>query len=1115
MKNSTQRRKEVTVEEFKEAVARFSQCASDEEMHRVESVLQTFTKSINAVQTILEILREPGISAVRQILTVLLKRAILKNYMKFGPEKQLATKNELLLLLASAENNTNVKTRICESVATICSCEGLKLANFPSACQFLQINLELNEAESLISALILVRCIAEVSPESMTLIEVSQILNKLEPMFFVPFSELLADVYFIALKTLFSLLHVMTAEHCENPSAIEKYLETLFRILGSLLSNENLARKREADLEKLVVDVFEELQEVIELHVDLFSESSGKLLIEFLLSGHCLGSKRHDAATQSSFLDFLGLLFSEFRDLFSPKKSKQGYLEKLFQLFGDLLEEDEKEFRLLMADDLSGAYESYIEEGLQSIVFASIETITQEFRLKSVNMMVEQLISRFTAHGHLKLVLKTLCFSAEGLASYHLKKLENVLTMFVFPGLKSNQFDVLLAAIRTVCFFVEYLSSDFLAHHREVLPILLALIDQGKSVFSGPDATHMKISTAIIENVLFALELLVENLEEDETKDFSVEIIRKVVEVYSLAQLNLETKKTAIATLGSVFSTAPVALLREHTSSLLEVLHSACMNEFLLGESFIAIGKLLFYSLDKHPEKGAVFNQYFYSYFEKSLLIEKSPGQNYDYETYEGAYTMMYHVVKLFGRESTRWLTPELLMRVISFVDDAPDTVHEPKSEQDSNEDDEEEDSSRKKSRMPYTYMICSGIHFIGEALRHSPDTLILSTQTRDQVRNFLTYRLISENEDVRHQTFLAVKNFALGSFVYMKTTEMELLLQTIEASFKNDQSELNQVRNLEVIADYLKEMFEMANGAQVVEDLAFVNAFGKSVSEFLAMKYEEEIEVDVYTAVTDTINGYIKKSSETAACRLFDMMVGPLMFPLQARDQNDICVYEEMYGFFAEAIQLKQVLLSCLLQRHNQNGRFEQFMMASASFEDEAVIRNAMFLIGVVLENPTEAIWMDGNQIKMVVGHIKECYEMCTLDVVKDNCASAIVKLYLNAKYAGLYEGVLNDNIVWSVVNARMPLRGDLQESSYMLKVIFMICGRSAELLGQILSSSETIKFMFQCLAEPEEYEVKMEVGVILKEFMRHYQQVPEIQKVFGILGSEVQGKVVLALAN
>lgn len=1115
MQSDKRPRTEVTVEEFRTAVAGFSHATTDTQMHQIEEVLQGFTRSQSSVPTILSILAEPLPFASKQTVALLLKRAITKNYMKFQPDAQKQVKAALVTLVAAPDSHPNIRFRIAECIGTICLCENLKLAAYPELCQFLEASLNPANPQAFSAALAVLSSLAETSPETMSVAEVNQIVAKIEPIFFSAITEAAVPVYVLATKCLFSFLHVMTADNVEDSAAIERYLESLFKVLSALLADPNLAKTREADLERLLIDIFEDLQEVVELHIDLFSEKSGRLLIDFVLSPVCLGSPRFDNSIRSSFLDFLGLLFSEYRELFNPKKAKHGYLERIFTLFTQILEQEEVAFQKLLAEDFAAAFEAVIDEGIQSIVYASIETITLEFKTKTVYDMVEKVITYFVGKGHPRVVLKLLSSSVQGLSSFYSKKLTNILTVFIFPGLKSTQFDLLVAAVRTVCFFAEYLASDFLEHYKEILPILLGLLDAGKaSLATASDEAHKKATALIVENVLFATDLLVENLEESEIKDYSVEIMRKVVEVYALEHLNAETKKTAIETLGSVFSTAPNAVIREHMASLLQVLTAAASNEYLMGEAFIAVGKLLYYGLDKQADKNAVFQTHFKPYFDKSLSIVTATTQTHDFETYEGAFTVLYHTVMLFGRESSQFLSHDLIKRVMSFVEDAPDEVKEPDSEKDSADEEDDEDSPKARSRLPYAYMICSGIRFLGEALRHAADVLVPSAEFKEQVAHFLTYRLISENEDVRHQTFLAAKNFAVGSFLYLRDPSPATFMGIVEASFKNETSETNLVRNFEVLEDYLTDMLAAPGGVSVVQDSAFLASLGKTITEFLASQFEDSnIDTDLYVVIWEVVLTYIKGVSEASAAHFLDLVMGPMTFPLRSRDDYDICVFEELYGFLAEIIQAKPTLLGHLLKTQNADGSFQQLLLTSDSFGDEAVIRNAMFLLGVILEHPTEAFWMDQASLAAVVGHVQGCYQMCQLDVVKDNCVASMVKLFLNPKYASCLPPVLDEASMSAAVISRMPLKGDLQESSAMLKAIFALSGRGEANLGRFLGSKETQQFILNCVADSDGHEVSGETLALAKQWVRQYSG--QMQEAFATLSEEAKAKVNAAMSG
>ena len=139
----------------------------------------------------------------------------------------------------------------------------------------------------------------------------------------------------------------------------------------------------------------------------------------------------------------------------------------------------------------------------------------------------------------------------------------------------------------------------------------------------------------------------------------------------------------------------------------------------------------------------------------------------------------------------------------------------------------------------------------------------------------------------------------------------------------------------------------------------------------------------------------------------------------------------------------------------------------------------------------------------------------MCSLDVVKDNCVSAIVKLYLNPKYKNCCVGILNDQLILTAVISRLPIIGDIQESSYMLRAIFDKFRKNNSISDQILASKSTLKFFFDCLIEPQTHEIKPDVLTDLKEFLKHFQQNQAVQTVFNEFSGDQKNKIVTELKN
>ena len=594
----------------------------------------------------------------------------------------------------------------------------------------------------------------------------------------------------------------------------------------------------------------------------------------------------------------------------------------------------------------------------------------------------------------------------------------------------------------------------------------------------------------LVEHTLFALELSVENLEEEDISPFSTAISASVVGVLSNKLVTDATKKSAVCCLGAIFSTAGSAHLQQNLPALLQILHSSCANDLLLGECLIAIAKLSLYSLQDSPHKESVYNLHFKEFFEKSLFIINSKDVAFDYETYEGALTMLYHAVKLFGRGSTFFVTASLFSRVFNFLEDVNaegDDVKEPLSEKDSNEwKDGEYDPENPSAlaRLPYFYMLCAGLYFLGEALRYLPDVVITSDDVNENIKNFLIYKVASENEDVRHQVILAASNYVTGVLEYLGHDLSPVLLSLVDVSLKNEESDTNIARNLEVVKDSIEAVKKMANGPAVINSQPFLNNLVTVIRSYLIDLCQEEFNPDNYVAVTEVITAYLKSATPDNAMAAVAGLYDSLLLPLKRKDDFDVCVFEELYGFLAETIMLLPQTLNFIMQHKNSAGEFEAMLLSCDQFDDEAVIRNGMFLIGVVAEHMRPPFMSQPDKITSLIGYIQSCFGLCSLDVVKDNCVSACVKLYLNEAYRSFYGSMIDDQKILAAIKSRVPLKGDDQETGSLLKGLLYLA-YSRGLAESVVSDSSLVVFIIQAVLKREEFELTTEVANATKKFL------------------------------
>lgn len=1111
----------LTPETFKEAIKAFVTCTDNNEMHRIEKMLQNYTRQRESLFEIMKILNtENHPTPIKQMLTLLLKRSILKNYMKLGDQEKLALRHGLLALLTTVEKNRNIQTRLAESLSTICQCENIKLANWKELCDFITMTFTFENKENFVKSLILLTCLAEISPEVFDLKEICSICERIQVLFDGQFSEDLDEVYIAALKALFAFLNVLVNSDFDDSSALEALLTKLLSVLAALFRNQKIFHSRAHELQELIVSVFEDLTECLETNLEKFSRKSIETLLHFILDSDLLLSSDIDAAAKSSIIDLLGLIFIENTDIFRPKKSKNNFLQRIFQIYTQLLLVDEREFQTKIAENPESTVEIILEDSLSHLILISIESICRELRTKQAHQFVEEMIALFMSQGAARLVLRLYSATVEGLQTFYVKTLNTIYKERLLPALTCQKFDVILAALKTLSFFIEYSSPDILDNHESFLPILLGFLEQGKNAETDANSEKSRMIAVLVEHTLFALELAVENLEEDEISAFSSSIFTSVLGVLSNKLLTDATKKSAICCLGAIFSTAGSALLQQSMPTLLQILHASCANELLMGESLIAIAKLSLYTLQDSPQKESIYGSHFKEFFDKSLFIINSKDTAFDYETYEGAFTILYHAVKLFGRGSSFFVDANLFKRVINFLEDVNaegDDVKEPLSERDSNEwqdADYDPESPSALARLPYFYMLCAGLYFIGEALRYLPDIVITNDDVNENIKNFLIYKVASENEDVRHQVILAASNYVTGVLEYLGHDLTPVFFSLLDVSLKNEESDTNISRNLEVTKDLIESVQKMKNGAAVINSQSFLNNLITVIRSYLIDLCQEEFNPDNYVAVTDVITAYIKSATTENAIAAIVGLYDSVLLPLKRKDDFDICVFEELYGFLAETIMFLPQTLDFILQHKNTAGEFEAFLLSCDQFDDEAVIRNGMFLIGVVAEHMRPPFISEPAKITNLIGYVQSCFGLCSLDVVKDNCVSACVKLYLNEAYRPLYGNLLDDEKILAAIKSRIPLKGDDQETGSLLKGLLYLAysrGRAES----IVTDSSLLVFILQAVLKRDVFELSSEVTGVAKKFLNDCQSRAELAQVVNSLDAPSKQALIAFLSN
>jgi hypothetical protein len=154
----------------------------------------------------------------------------------------------------------------------------------------------------------------------------------------------------------------------------------------------------------------------------------------------------------------------------------------------------------------------------------------------------------------------------------HIRDNIGPLTNFIVDRMSDNSFVVREAAGETVGRFSEHVTSDFLEHHKKIMPCLLRVVKD--LAVSKHDMT--------IQKTIYALNEFVQNLDYD-IKIYLEEIIHILLSYIQAPQFSRDVKYWALTTLCSTVNTAQKKI-QPYMQVLLETLHGIITNQGNVSE---------------------------------------------------------------------------------------------------------------------------------------------------------------------------------------------------------------------------------------------------------------------------------------------------------------------------------------------------------------------------------------------------------------------------------------------------------------------------------------------------------------------------------------------------
>lgn len=1056
-------------EEFLEAVKAFPQCTSTQKIEELEQILHNFTRNPQSLDSLRDCLGStPDLAPM---LSILLNKSIQRHYSVLTLNKKNELIVSLLNFLDSFAYRSQISSQIAQSLSWIISFEDKFIENFPVILSFLEDHLQSTNLNELLTSLVLVQNIADYYPQAIKYPQVQLVCKVIDKLFKIVYNPQFQQHYISALGCLSTFIICIDENHSE---ALDELINHLLTKISQLTLEKNFFSSFSHELDAILGQSYQNYQTLLEEGKTL--GNAAPKLLEFIINekGLCFS---WTLGTKAAMLELIAS-FAEIEPIWINPKSP--FCRKFLTCLGDTLKSE-----AYQAQQVSQTVDFYKEEKLSNAAFICIEKLCTEYKIKEMRNFIKEF--RDSLHGYPRLILELLAATAEPLQALYVKEFQTILEQYLLPGLNSSDLLISVSSLRTSCFFVEFLATNIEEHYPKLLECALNCLERRNLISMGPDLIDRQALLA--ENSLFLIEIIVENSEKEQLEGVSQSVLASVMSVYLCQEMEINTRRSALITLATIFSTTPQDVLFRSLEQIAKVLYRATTQEYTLGEALNALGSLSFYALKDKIDSTELFFSLFNASLQRSLqVVSQKPLLGF--EIIEGALSSLYFAVQLLERKARMLVSKKLFEEVLELIRDTGKN-----SESEENSSIEENVNA---AHLPQVYMIAAAVHFIGECLRHLPDLVQPPSNTEDCLLTILS----STEEVERKQAFIAIISWVVGQWIYYCTSHLPLLLRAMELIFEDEPATM--VIHLESLEFLFQEMGKLPGGAEVVNAPGFYDALLRNIERVFLNFKGKEFPSNLFMALAELITVLAKQQNVDVPTLFFLSAFGGLQTAAFNREEKDEELLEELYGLGGELIENHPAFLSALATKHPQE--FKTILDALVLLEEKGCVRNAAFFLGAVFYHMTLPLFGAVETLEALFKILQKLFEAAQAPEVRDNCVAAAVKLFLNKSYASIAAPFLGEDKIFMGIEFAVPLQGDKSESHYLVHALVLLSQRGYA--PRIFVSKSILLFLIEVIVSPP-HEAPENIGRTASELLRKNKDSPQLNAIIASLDEETKSRL------
>ena len=495
--------------DFKQAIDAFLLVKTNEELKAAEKRLSVLTDAAKSIEIMLEAIRSGVYEvSVQKMLSVLLRKAVSKNYFKKTAEEKKAIKDTLLQTYHSITANAGLLSKLAEAYVIMFKSEDIKMEDDTNLVQYMDSYLNYNAKDHFFRALIMLQTFSEYYPNFISQKGCMGIITVFSKVFSMSYESGCSDIYLSTLKSLFFLINTFFTFSDKDKATVEGYIAKIVEWLIGYFSIPNVIAEDFEKTNETLTTVFEILIENLTFYFEYFKDEVLLNLIRFIISQNCFGNEDIEIGTKNSAIECLDTIVKSKPTLFS--QNNYSLTGEILKAYTETLGKEHTKELENKSDDPDSILEAFLESKLSDHIFFSIETMATRMKSKRFYALIQELISYLTSNQQIKYCLKLMSSIAESLCHFMQKNLEVYVTNILLPSLKSNDIDLTINALKTLCYFCDFLAPEVLAYKDDWLQVIVHFLNNA-SKLDGLKESQRKLNMIIIDNALFALEIIVEN----------------------------------------------------------------------------------------------------------------------------------------------------------------------------------------------------------------------------------------------------------------------------------------------------------------------------------------------------------------------------------------------------------------------------------------------------------------------------------------------------------------------------------------------------------------------------------------------------------------------------